>query len=749
MIKITELCSFFFISMFLFAAISVPGWGLEGGTKRLPQRIPLAASKVKIDGILNEKAWQEAQVLELNYEVDPGENIKPPVKTEALLTYTSNYLYVAFRAYDPNPLQIRARVTDRDNIWNDDYVGIVLDTFNDSRRTYNFYCNPYGIQADYIYTMFSTTGDENKWDAIWRSAGRINDEGYIVEMAIPFNSLRFQGKKGDQVWGIDVVRSYPRSLSHLIGFFPRDRSNNCYMCQAEKVIGFRSVRPGKNLEFAPTLSSILTQEREGGIEGKFIDKKKKADPGITGRWGFTPNLMLSAAINPDFSNVEADVAQLDINTQFALYYPEKRPFFLEDSTIFKTRVNAIYTRSLADPDWGLKLTGKEGRHAIGSILVQDNITNLLFPGSQGTQSTSLNMSSLSSVLRYRVDVGKSSNVGLIITDREGDDYFNRVVGIDGDIRFNKLDEITFQFLGSQTRYPDQVALDYNQSRDKLKGTALDLYYYHNTDTLDWFFIYNDISPNFRADVGFITQAGFRYANGGLRYTWRRNPGHWYSKITAISQYEQEKDYDNNLLYEAFNFYLGYQGPIQSFFATSLNIGKRYYRGVLFDENNMSFEAGLRPSGSLSVAIKGALGDRIDYANIRAGNRIKLNPIIQYNLGRRLSLVFDHAFEKLNVEQGRLYTANLSNFHFVYQFNRRAFLRTIFQYVYYKYNSGLYSFSIDPKFKHLFTQILFSYKINPQTVLFLGYSDDYYGYLQIPLTQSNRTFFLKIGYALVL
>ncbi|MGD2084799.1 MAG: carbohydrate binding family 9 domain-containing protein [Candidatus Aminicenantes bacterium] len=749
MIKLNEFLPFLFILMFLLTAISVPGWGLDGDTMKLPHRVPAATSKVKIDGILNEKVWQEALVLELNYEVEPGENIKPPVKTEALLTYTSSHLYVAFRAYDPNPLEIRAHVTDRDSIWNDDYVGIVLDTFNDSRRTYNFYCNPYGVQADYIYTMFSMTGDENKWDAIWRSAGRINEEGYFVEMAIPFNSLRFQGKKGDQVWGIDVVRSYPRSLSHIIGFFPRDRSNNCYLCQAEKVIGFRGAKPGKNLEFDPTLSTIFTQEREGGIEGEFIDKKKKTEPGITARWGFTPNLMLSTTINPDFSNVEADVAQLDINTQFALYYPEKRPFFLEDSSIFKTRIQAIYTRSLADPNWGLKLTGKEGAHAIGSFLVRDNITNLLFPESQGTQSTSLNMSSLCSALRYRRDVGKSSNVGLVITDREGEDYFNRLVGIDGDIRFNKLDRVMFQFLGSQTRYPDQVAVDYNQSQDMLKGTAFELFYYHNTDTLDWFFDYEAISPNFRADVGFLTQAGFRYAGGGLRYTWRRNPGHWYTKITAIGQYENKKDYDKNLLYENIYCHLSYQGPLQSFIAVSLNIGKRFYRGVLFDENNLIFEVSLRPSGSLSMTIKGTLGDRIDYANIQAGDRIKLNPIIQYNLGRRLSLSFDHVFEKLNVKQGRLYTANLSNCRFVYQFNRRTFLRTIFQYAHYNYNSDLYSFTIDPKFKHLFTQILLSYKINPQTVLFLGYSDDYFGYQLIPLTQSNRTFFLKIGYALVL
>jgi hypothetical protein len=568
-------------------------------------------------------------------------------------------------------------------------------------------------------------------------------------MAIPFNSLRFQGKKGEQVWGIDAVRSYPRSLPHMIGLFPRDRNNNCYMCQAEKVIGFKGARPGKNIEFDPTLSTIFTQERESITEGKFIDKKKKAEPGITGRWGLTPNLTLSAAINPDFSHVEADAAQLDINNQFALFYPEKRPFFLEGVSIFRSRFYAIYTRTLADPNWGIKLTGKEGRNAIGFYSVQDNITNLLFPGSQSSQSTSLDMKNLSTVLRYRRDVGKSSNVGAIITDREGDDYYNRLMGLDADLRLTGKDRIMVQLLGSHTRYPDQTALEFNQPTGKIKGTAFDFFYFHNTKTFSWFFDYVTVSPHFRADLGFIYGGDFRQIYFGGWRSWYRNPGHWFTLIRLVASYKEEKDFNKNLLQKAYLFDFNYTGPLQSFINIYWNYGKRGFMGREFDENAVTFDAGLRPSGSLSIMVKGALGDRIDYANIQEGKRLRLNPIIQYNVGRRLSLTFDHVYEKLDVPAGRLYTANLSNFHFVYQFNRRTFVRTILQYANYNYNPGLYSFPIDPKFKHLFTQILFSYKINPQTVLFLGYSDDYYGYLTVPLTQSNRTLFLKIGYALVI
>lgn len=724
--------------------------GLLEGVNRIPgktlHRVPEVNSKVKIDGILNEKVWKEALVLKLNYEVEPGENIPSPVKTEVFMAYSDNHLYVAFRAYDPSPSAIRARLTDRDNIREDDYVGIVLDTFNDSRRTYNFYCNPLGIQAEEIV---GTIGGGNQWDAIWNSAGRINEKGYIVEMSIPFSSIRFQRQKSQQVWGIDAIRSYPRNLKHMIGLFPRDRDNNCYMCQANKIIGFGGIQPGKNIEFDPTVSSLVTQERENFPDGKFVKKTGKIDPGLTARWSFTPNLTLSAAINPDFSQVEADAAQLDINTQFALYYPEKRPFFLEGASIFSSRFRAVYTRSIANPDWGVKITGKEGTHAIGFFLVQDSVTNLLFPGSQGSVSTSIDMESICSVLRYRKDVGVSSNLGFTITDREGEGYFNRLAAVDGDLRITKKDRILFQYIWSQTDYPDPVAVEFNQPRGKFSGTALDIGYFHMTEHVQLYGQYQFISPNFRADIGLIRQVAFKYMEAGAGYTWRQNPGHWYTSLNIGSGYSNETDNNNKLLAKGLHSWVYYNGPSQSFFNVDVNMGKKSYMGIEFDNNYLTLDAGLRPSGSLYIRITSFLGDQVDFANVRTGKRLSLNPIIQYKIGRNLYVGFDHVFEKLDVDEGRLYTANLSNLKLTYQFSRRAFLRTILQYADFEYNTALYSFNIEPRSRHLFTQVLFSYKINPQTVLFLGYSDDYYGYSGIPLQQNNHTLFLKIGYALVL
>ncbi len=741
-----RLCLCLLISWVLFSSVPLPGAAAEEVLAKTPYQVPMVTAKVKVDGILDEKVWQEALVLELKYEVEPGENIAPPVKTEVLLAATTSHLYAAFRAYDPKPAAIRARVTDRDKIWNDDYVGIILDTFNDSRRAYTFYCNPFGIQAEKIIPS-GDGGDQ--WDAIWGSAGRINEEGYAVEMAIPFSSLRFQRKKEDQVWGIDAVRSYPRNLSHLIGLFPRDRSNNCYLCQADKVIGFKGARPGLNIEFDPTLSGVLTQERQSFPDGQFEETNKKVEPGLTARWSFTPNLTLNATVNPDFSHVEADAALLDINTPFALFYPEKRPFFLEGASIFLTPFWAIYTRTIKDPDWGIKLTGKEGKNAIGFFSVRDSSTHLLFPSSQSSDMTSLNRYNISTVLRYYRDVGKSSILGLVVTDREGDDYFNRVAGIDGDIKFTKTDKIVFQYLGSQTRYPDQVVNDFAQPEEDFWGSAFAVIYRHTTQHVSLYAVYQDIAADFRADVGFVEQTDVRAVNIGGGYTWRRNPGHWFTRLGIEGGYLYETDRSKNLLDKGFQGSLYYSGPLQSSFNLNVNIGKRTFMAMEFDDNYLNFTARLRPTGDLYLGIYGVFGDRIDFSNIRAGERFLLNPFLQYNIGRHLYMGFDHVFERLNIEAGRLYLANISNLRLIYQFNRRAFLRTILQYVDYQYTPELYTFPRDPEYRHLFSQVLFSYKINPQTVLFLGYSDDYYGLSDIPLKQNNRTFFLKIGYALVL
>jgi hypothetical protein len=708
-------------------------------------QVPRVDSKIKPDGILEEEAWKKAVVIELNYEVQPGENIEPPVKTDVLVAYSKTHLFIAFRCYDPEPGKIRARMSDRDDLGNQDWVGVILDTFNDKRRSFDLLCNPLGMQTDFIEV---SSGDDGEWDAIWDSGGRINQHGYFVEMSVPFSSLRFQRKEGDQVWGFDAVRSYPRIVRHHIGIFPRDRSNNCYLCQSVKLVGFQGAIPGKNLEFDPTVVGHIARHREDDNQGPFIDDKK-VEPGITARWGFTPNLTLSAAVNPDFSQVEADALQLDINEPFALFYSEKRPFFQEGSDFFSTRINAVYTRTMRDPSWGLKLTGKEGANTIGAYMLRDTLTNLIFPGSQSSDSTSLSLDSTATVLRYRRDLGNKYTVGALFTNRQGDDYFNRLLSFDGDFRITARDRIKLQVMGSSTRYPGEVALEFDQQQGKFDDRAFDFLYLHTTRNLNWYLGYRDIGKDFRADLGFIPQVGFRSFSADTYYTWYAKPGQWWTDFLLEGSYSQMTDNHGNLLNRAAVVDMVYTGPLEMHSVAEFTYKREVYNGVSFDQKKYFLHHCMNPIGSMHVWCNITWGDRIDYDNTRLGKRFNISPGMLYDIGLHLQLNISHTFERMRVNAQRLYTANQSELHLTYQFNKRMFLRGILQYVDYQYNTAMYIDEIDPVYRHLFTQILLSYKINPQTVLFLGYTDNYRGYDFTGLPLADRKFFLKIGYALVM
>jgi hypothetical protein len=699
-----------------------------------------------LDGVLNDEIWQHAAVMSLDYEINPGENIPALVKTEMLLCYDENHLYAGFRCYDPDPAQIRARICDRDHLSGDDWVGLNLDTFNDERRSFLFLCNPYGVQSDGIE---SQTGG-GTWDAIWASNGRINDDGYVVEMAIPFSSLSFQRTDGDQIWGIDAIRSYPRDVDHRLGLIVRDPNNNCYWCQFDKLIGFDGATPGRNIEIDPTISGFFAQEREHETSGSFVEGDKDINAGVTASWGFTPNLTLSGTINPDFSQVEADAAQLDINTQFALCYSEKRPFFLEGNEFYQTRVNAVHTRTIADPDWGIKLSGKEGPNAIGFFSAQDNITNIVFPSNQGSDDESLDQKSYSSALRYRRDIGKSTSLGLLITDRESDGYYNRLGSVDGNIRLSLRDRIRVQLLGSSTEYPSNVAEEYDQPADAFEGYGFDFHYSHDTRSWDWYVIHEQYEPEFRTDLGFKTMVDYRYTDIGWGHTWNRDPGHWWHMLNFGSCYEYEDDFDGNELHKRFAYWFNYAGPMHSYFDVSGGFGKKLYDGVEFDNNTVWVNGSLRPTGALHLWFGAGYGNKIDYEHTRQGTYVELNGEIVYHIGRHLKTELLHTFERMRVDVDRLYIANISQLKAMYQFNKRTFLRVITQLVHYDRNTDLYEDEDTNSVEQsIFNQILFSYKINPQTVFFLGYNDNFDGDQDIDLIQTNRTVFAKIGYAWVL
>lgn len=710
------------------------------------QRFERASGPIVVDGVLDEPAWQSAWSMELAWEVQPGENVPPPVRTEVLAAYDESAVYFAFRAFDPDPSAIRAHLTDRDRTGADDWVAVFLDTFNDERRDFGFLVNPLGVQNDFVETEDGTGGGE--WDAIWESAGRITDWGFAVEIRIPFSSLRFQRVDGPQVWGFDAVRSYPRSQRHHIGLFPRDRNRNCYMCQAVKVEGFEGVTPGRNLEVVPTLTAVRTDERDDLPAGDLVEGETDLEAGVTGRWGMTPNLTLSGTLNPDFSQVEADARQLEVNEQFALFYPEKRPFFMEGSDFFATRLRLLHTRTMHDPAWGAKLSGKEGEHTVGAYLVRDTVTNLLFPGSQGSDSTSLDRDSTAAVLRYKRDLGSRLTLGTMVTAREGDDYRNRVVGLDGNLRLSDTDRIKVEVLGSSTRYPAEVVEEFDQPDGQFSDWAADLLWEHETRRLDLWALYRRVGEEFRADLGFVPQAGTTVVLGGGEYSWIPDGRTWFSNLELAVEHIQEEDEDGFLLNRETSLTFVYEGPLQSHAVAQLFERTLGYEGQRFDGDEVYLHGCMKPNGNSHVYLNAWYGDRIDYANTRQGRRLRVQPGFTYFLGRHLQLELEHLHERLDVEGGRLYTANIAQGTIAYQFTTRSFVRAILQHVDNRFEVALYDDpeEHEPQEQDLFAQLLFSYKLNPQTVFFLGYSESSQGTQDYGLTTANRTLFAKIGYA---
>jgi hypothetical protein len=715
-------------------------------------RTSRAATPIRIDGVLDEEAWKHAAVIPLDWEWAPADNVPPPVRTDCLITYDGRNLYIAFKAYDPDPKQIRAHLMDRDDtdtLIQDDHVGITLDTFDDERRAFEFRVNPLGVQADAILSEQDGVEDFS-WDMIWNSVARVTDEGYVVEMALPLKQLRFPPGGGPQTWGFEAFRSWPRNVRHRIASNPRDRNKGCILCQENKLAGFDGLSQGRNLEFDPTATFSRTDELQpgtGSLGAGSIDRQA----GLTGRWNVTPNMTLNGTLNPDFSQVEADVAQLDVNTRFALYYPEKRPFFLEGVDFFTTPIQAVFTRTIADPSFGAKLTGKQGPSAVGVFVARDSINNLLFPSNQGSISTSLDQAVTTTVGRYRRDVGKNSTVGGLLTSREGADYHNRQFGVDAFFRPNPADAWRVQFVRSDTRYPASVAQTDGQPPGAFGGSALWVDYQHITRTWAWFGSFESYGPGFRSDTGFVSRVDYRSGQGQIRRRWWRGGGSWFNTIDVGVGGWRNTNSDWDLSEQTVAGFFNYTGPYQIQIQFNAPRDVVVYQGVRYEYPRPSFYFGIKPNGDSFLSFNAQFGGGVDFDNgRRAISSVQLQPAIDYRPTSSINLNLSYALDRLSVDGGRLYQANLAQLKVVYNLNVRTFVRAILQYTDITRDPALYTFPVAGRARHLFSQYLFSFKLNPQTVIFCGYSDNATsGVTNIDLQRQNRTFFVKLGYAWVL
>src|SRR5258705_285782 len=497
--------------LLLLALLQAPVY--DGRLKQTAAHIPRVEATATIDGVLDEPVWRSAARLTGFTQYRPIDSRPAADSTEVLVWYAPDAIYFGIRAYEAHGNVGRARLADRDNTDADDSVQILLDPFTDRRRALLFAVNPYGAQQDGWRSegLAGAAGGANAGfrfdgvidlnpDYVYQSHGRLTSWGYEIEVRIPFKSLRYQSRPTPD-WGLQVVRT-TQHTGYEDTWAPVVRASASYLIQSGSLKALTGMRRGLVMDVSPEFTS-----RVDGAPRATSYGYGSVDPqvGVNLRWGITQNLSLTGTANPDFSQVEADVGQVTVNQRFALFFPEKRPFFLEGLEQFDTPNALIYTRNIVSPVVGAKLTGKVGGTAVAYIGAVDE-DNPFAPG---------NDHPLVNLLRLRRDLGASSTLGLAYTDRIEGDAYNRVLGADARVIWKKIWFSDAQFVGSWTQ-------DASGAR---AGELWDVTFYDLTGRS-----YGNhgelvgISPDFKAASGFVNRVNVVQARIFNRFSIYGKPG---------------------------------------------------------------------------------------------------------------------------------------------------------------------------------------------------------------------------------
>jgi hypothetical protein len=493
--------------------------------KAQPVRIVRFEKPPAIDGKLDDEVWKTAAVFKDFYQFRPGDNIAPSQPTEVLMGYDAKFLYFAFRAHD-EPGKVRATIAKRDQIFDDDTVGMYLDTFNDQRRAFIMIFNPFGIQADGIFT--EDQGEDYSFDLVMESKGVMIEDGFTVEVAIPFKSLRYEAGKGKQ-WGVHFLRQIKRINNETDSWMPISREKSGLLNQAGHITGLEGVSTERTLEIIPSLTISETGKRVSSFTppvgvtdpGRIVNQPIEFDPGLTMKYGITPTVTLDLALNPDFAQVEADQTVVTANQRFPIFFEEKRPFFLEGIDIFRTPIQAVHTRAIVDPDAAIKLTGKRGRNTFGLLLASDNAPGNLSSDDRAEigvcrerrladprlafeceDERFLDKNAYIGVLRLKRDIGRENSLGFLATTYNFIEQHNHLGGFDGRFRTDPQTVITFQVLATHSR---RFFFEPDEGED-IYRTGNAFAYAFRYDKQGRHFGYNydaqGRTQDYRADVGF-------------------------------------------------------------------------------------------------------------------------------------------------------------------------------------------------------------------------------------------------------
>ena len=702
---------------------------------------------IDLDGELSEPHWQNATLIPLIYQNEPNEKGVPPVKTDAYLYEDGQYLYVAFMAYDDNPENIRAALRDRDTLWADDNVALMIDTFNDERTGYEFYVNPLGAQGDMRMTDTDGWSEDPSWNAIWDSAGQITNEGYVVEMRIPFTALRFPKNKADMTWSIAVWRNYPRDVMYQLANVGFDRDVKCSFCQFDKITGFNAMEPSKNIQLTPTVTA-LRHDMKDTVPGDWSNGDIDTEAGLDLRWGISQDAVINATINPDFSQVEADSLELDVNTTYSIYYAEKRPFFLDGASYFKSSLfELLYTRTIAQPKIGAKITGKSDAHSYAFMYADDENTSILLPTNQGSGFANLAEKSKSAVGRYQYDIGDKGTIGVTTTHREADNYKNSVVSLDGSYWFNQTDSILYQIASSDSQN-SKYLVDFYDLEEEQSDQAYKVEFTREKRDYKLFASYEDIGDDYRTDLGYQAKVDYKKALVGGGQSWYLDANNLVTEYSYNLDWDKTWAQDGTLLEEEYEGYIYLKGQMQSFLELGFIHRKENYYDNFYNQNIGYIWGGFKPTKNITLNLYSEFGSKIDYSNEQLGDQFIIEPEMTWDINDHWQLQVEHSYNRLDNPQGEnVFTANLTDLRVYYKFNMRSMVKLILQFEDIDRNQDAYYYGISQLNKEYGSQLVYSYKINAQTLFFLGYSDKGFQNDGLKnLERDQRTFFTKLSYA---
>lgn len=691
-------------------------------------------ARIKIDGKLNEQCWNQAAKIGDFVQVHPEEGKEPTCETE-VLTWTDRVnLYIGFICYDNEPSRLRFARTDRDRFTPGDWINIKISTDNPPSRVYELFVNPGGTQVDFICP--SPEQADITFDLEFEAQSQIFNDRWTVEVAIPFKNLRFKTGRSHH-FRVDFARIYSHGVKEeYSSWIPHSKNDPVSFEKMGHLYIDTPLSLGRALDFLPYTICGLKRE-----EKKTFDWRA----GISIKLMLTSNIILDCAIQPDFSQIEADVPPIDINTPFALYYPEKRPLFLEKKDIFDSPLSIVYTRTINDPIGVVKITGALSNTEVGYILSRDNRTLWILPFRDKSFPLQTEVKSVSNIVRVRHKLGGDSYIGFFATNREGQGYYNRILTNDGELRFLKRFKFTYQGCLSFTHELNDTSITRNIppilfdkytsgfDGEKFSGNAFKCKLMGDTRYFD-FGLWNKVySPTFRADNGFIkyNARNERGMNVNLKF-WPNKYG-----ITHISprfSFENSVCYkDNSELKSTID------GSLMTTLIDRLNLSATYKK------NSLLF-------GGKSFKNLGEIGGNLSYfwGNFLLGVFISKGQTINYlsyplesgNMGSH-GAWFDFTpipVLRLNLSYGRYLLWNIQGERVID--NISWDIKT----TYYIRQSTTWrlNFQYSPKERSVFLWQIFSFEPTPFTRLFIG-SNHTLRISDGTMKQDTYQLFIKVQY----